>query len=461
MGLSSDLSISMSSLLASTAAMDVTSTNIANANTSGYARRRAVIEEAAPSGTDGSAGVDVAAIQSLRDNVLDLSINSATSQQNLSNTVSSSLSAIQSMFSDTTTGSVGSTLDSFFSSLQQLSTSPADTSARTQVLNSASNVASAFQSTATLITQTQQQADQSVVQNTGDANTLLQEIATTNGQISSAKSSGQTSNSDQDQLATLLTQLSGIMDYKTVNSSQGLTLTTDNGTPLVVGSTAYALTNSVNASGYNDVYAGGTDVTSDIQGGNLGGFIQSRDQYLASTKTQLDQFAFQFATAVNNVQTAGSDVNGNAGVALFNPPNTTTGTATGAASSIAVALTSGSQIAAAATSGASGDNTNLTNMIDLQNQTITNGATPTNAFSNLTFSVGNVISQANSNSTSTGNVISQLQNQQGSVEGVSVDEESSNLVLFERSYQAAAKVISTVDTLMGNVLDMGAVNAGY
>jgi flagellar hook-associated protein 1 FlgK len=251
------------------------------------------------------------------------------------------------------------------------------------------------------------------------------------------------------------------MDYKTVNSSQGLTLTTDNGTPLVVGSTAYALTNSVNASGYNDVYAGGTDVTSDIQGGNLGGFIQSRDQYLASTKTQLDQFAFQFATAVNNVQTAGSDVNGNAGVALFNPPNTTTGTATGAASSIAVALTSGSQIAAAATSGASGDNTNLTNMIDLQNQTITNGATPTNAFSNLTFSVGNVISQANSNSTSTGNVISQLQNQQGSVEGVSVDEESSNLVLFERSYQAAAKVISTVDTLMGNVLDMGAVNAGY
>ena len=55
----------------------------------------------------------------------------------------------------------------------------------------------------------------------------------------------------------------------------------------------------------------------------------------------------------------------------------------------------------------------------------------------------------------------QLQNQQGSVEGVSIDEESSNLMLYERSYQAAAKVISTIDTLMGNVLDMGVTDPGY
>jgi flagellar hook-associated protein 1 FlgK len=54
-----------------------------------------------------------------------------------------------------------------------------------------------------------------------------------------------------------------------------------------------------------------------------------------------------------------------------------------------------------------------------------------------------------------------LQNQQSSIEGVSLDEESSNLLLYERSYQAAAKVISTVDTLMGNVLDMGVTDPGY
>jgi flagellar hook-associated protein 1 FlgK len=462
MGLTADLNVSVQSLLASTESMDVTTTNIANQNTPGYARQTVELEEAAPSGLDGSTtGVDVKAIQSTRDSVLDLSINAATAQQNLSNTVSSSLGPVQTVFGDTASGSIGSSIDAFFSALQQLSTSPASSPLRNQALTAAGNVASSFQSTASVITQAQQQADQSVVQATGSANTLLQQIASTNGQISTAQALGQNTNIDQDQLGSLLSQLSAIMNYNTVNSSGGLTLTTANGAPLVVGSQAYALTNSINSSGFNDVYAGNTDITSNIQGGTLGGDIQIRDSTLATLSSQVDQYAFQFAQAVNNVQTAGSDVNGNPGVALFNPPNTTTGTAAGAASTIAVALTSGSQIAAAASGGASGDSSNLTQMIDLQNQSITNGDTPDNAFSNLTFSIGNTISQANSNSTASGNILTQLQNQQSSVEGVSLDEESSNLLLYERSYQAAAKVISTIDTLMGNVLDMGVTDPGY
>jgi flagellar hook-associated protein 1 FlgK len=462
MGLTADLNVSVQSLLASTESMDVTSTNMANTNTPGYARRRVVLEESAPSGDDqSSAGVDVKTVQSLRDSVLDLSINANTAQQNLNSTLSSSLSAVQELFSDTASGSVGSSIDSFFSSLQQLSTSPADSSLRSGVLTAAANVASAFQSTATVISQSQQQADRSVVQSTDDANSLLQQIASTNAQISTAQNLGQSSNSDQDQLSSLLSQLSAIMDYKTVNSSDGLTLTTSEGVPLVVGSKAYPLTNQVNSSGFNDVYAGNTDITGTIEGGNLGGSLQARDQTLTSMSSQLDQFAFQFAKAVNTVQTAGSDANGNAGTALFNPPDTTSGSAAGAASAIAVALTSGSQIAAASTGGASGDSSNLTQMLSLQNQAIIGGSTPTDAFSSLTFEIGNTVSQANSNATAIGNILTQLQNQQGSVQGVSLDEESSNLLLYQRSYEAAAKVISTVDTLMGNILDMGVTNPGY
>jgi len=329
------------------------------------------------------------------------------------------------------------------------------------VLTAAGNLASSFQSTAASITDSQQQIDQNVVQATGDINSLLQQIATTNSAITSANSLGQSSNSAQDQRSALLSQLAAIVGYKTVNSSDGLTLTTDNGTPLVVGDKAYSLTNSLDSSGFNEVRAGGVDITNTIQGGNLGGLIQTRDQNLAAMKTDLDQFAFQFAQAVNGVQLAGSDADGNPGIALFNPPDTTAGTATGAASCISVALTSSSQIAAAATGGTSGDNTNLTQMIDLQNQSIINGATPTKAISNLTFSIGNTISQATSDATATGNILTQLQNQQGSISGVSLDEESSNLLLYQRSFQAAAKIISTVDTLMGNLLDMGVSNPGY
>ena len=131
MGLTADLNVSVQSLLASTECMDVTTTNIANQNTPGYARQTVELEEAAPSGTDGSTtGVDVEAIQSTRDSVLDLSINAATAQQNFSNTVSSSLGPVQTVFSDTASGSIGSSIDAFFSALQQLSTSPASSSLR-------------------------------------------------------------------------------------------------------------------------------------------------------------------------------------------------------------------------------------------------------------------------------------------------------------------------------------------
>lgn len=461
-GLTSDLNVSVQSLLASTESMDVTTTNIANMNTPGYARRRVVQEESIETGADESTtGVDVKSIQSLRDSVLELRINVATSQQNMSSTVSSSLSAAQALFSDTASGSIGSTLDAFFSSLQQLSTSPADGSLRSNVLTAASNVASSFQSTASSIADSRQQMDQNVVQSTSDINSLLQQIANTNGVIATAQNLGQSSNSAQDQRSALLSQLSAIVGYKTVNSSDGLTLTTENGTPLIVGSKAYPLTNELNDSGFSDVYAGGVDITSSIQGGNLGGCVQTRDQTLATMESQLDQFAFQFAQAVNTVQTSGSDASGNAGAALFNPPDTVAGTAIGAASSIGVALTSGAQIAAAAVGGASGDNSNLTQMIALQNLSVINGNTPTEAFSNLTFSIGNTISQATTDATATGSILTQLQYQQGSISGVSLDEESSNLLLYQRSFQAAAKIISTVDTLMGNLLDMGVTNPGY
>ena len=457
MGLSADFNVGMQSLLAATEAMDVTTGNISNMSTPGYARRRVVLEEGAPTGPDGSiTGVDVKGIQSLRDSVLELTINANTAQQNFNSSLSSSLSAVQVLFSDTTPGSIGSSMDAFFGALQRLSTSPADATLRSNVLAAAGSVASAFRTAASSINQAQRQADQSVMGSAGEINSLLQQIAAINSQLHSAQIQGQSDNASQDQLANLLTQLAAQIDYKTVNSSDGLTLTTADGTPLVVGNKAYALTTAMNSDGFQDVYAGDVDITDSIQGGNLGGFLQARDQTLAGMRSALDQFAFQFAQAVNSVQTAGSDLNGDPGQAFFAPPDTITGSAPGAASRIAVAITSGSQIAAAASGGAYGDSSNLLQMIGLQGQPVINGSTPTDAFAHLTYVVGNAISEANINAEAAGNILTQLQNQKGAVEGVSLDEEAANLVLYQRAYQAAAKVISVIDTLMASALEMGA-----
>ena len=52
-------------------------------------------------------------------------------------------------------------------------------------------------------------------------------------------------------------------------------------------------------------------------------------------------------------------------------------------------------------------------------------------------------------------MLQQLQQQQASVSGVSLDEEASNLLLYQRAYQAAAQAISAVDQMLQTAIQMG------
>ena len=82
--------------------------------------------------------------------------------------------------------------------------------------------------------------------------------------------------------------------------------------------------------------------------------------------------------------------------------------------------------------------------------------TPIQAYGNLVFQAGSSISDANADLTASTNVLQQLQQQQSSVSGVSLDEEASNLMLYERAYQASARAISTVDQMLQTAINMGA-----
>jgi flagellar hook-associated protein 1 FlgK len=154
---------------------------------------------------------------------------------------------------------------------------------------------------------------------------------------------------------------------------------------------------------------------------------------------------------MNSINEAGTDLNGNAGGAFFTVPST--GSA-GAAATISVAITDPSQIAASL-NGSAGDNSNVNAMIALQNQPIVNGQTPLNAYSNLVFQVGSDVSTAQSESTSAEAMVTQLQNQIGGVSGVDINQESVNLVQYERAYQAAAQVSSVIDDLTADAINLG------
>ena len=111
---------------------------------------------------------------------------------------------------------------------------------------------------------------------------------------------------------------------------------------------------------------------------------------------------------------------------------------------MAVAITDPALLAASS-DGATGSNGNLANLSAVANQAVCNGLTPTGAYGNLVFQVGSVVSDGNTELTASNTMLQQLQQQQASVSGVSLDQEASNLMLYQRGYQAAAEAISAVD----------------
>jgi flagellar hook-associated protein 1 FlgK len=461
-GLLNALSNAMSALAASQDEVNVSSNNLANANTPGYARERVVLEEQ-PSFATGALsgmgnGVTVESVQSIRDPLLDASVQQETQQQSASQEIVSAMQPVQTLFVSGN-GGVSDEMSTFFDGLQELSTSPTDPALQATVLSDAGNLATAFQTTATQLTGTQQSLDLGVTQSVSQINQLTTQLAQVNGQITSAQGSGQSGNNLQNQQQNLLSELSSLIGFSVGQSSDGQTITTANGTPLVVGNQSFALSTATNSStGFQDVVsAQGEDITSQISAGQLGGMIQARDVQVAGVLSSLNTLAGSLSSAINTVNENGyyfAGATGTKGTAMFSvtPGN-------GAAASMSVALTSGSQIASSSSATASGDNSNLLAMIDVGTQPLVNSQTPTQMLSGIVYQVGNDVSQAQSDSAAGSLMLTQLQDEQGAVEGVSTDEEASNLLTYQQSYQAAARVVTVVDDLTLVALNLGVETA--
>jgi flagellar hook-associated protein 1 FlgK len=452
-GLGTSLSIAVQALDANQGALNVTTNNIANVNTPGYTRQVAVLNEGPTfqqGGVTFGGGVTLQQYQSVRDELLQLRIYEETQQQGNSQTQLNTLNQIQGIFSDPTQG-VGGALSGFFNSLSQLSTNPNDSNARQGVLTSANNLALSFHQAVASLNSIGTGLDQAVPQTVSQINRLTSQIATLNGQVAQLQGLGKEPGTVQDQRDELIRQLSSLVNVSVTQTEHGLTLTTGNGIPLVVANQSYALQANANNSVLEHVYsAQGQDITSQIQGGQLGGTIQIRDQAIPQLFTQLNTLASQFATSFNTQHTAGTDASGNPGQNFFTPLPTTTN----AAANFGVAIIDPSLIAASS-DGSAGSNGNLQQLIALQNQQLPAGANPIDTYSNLVLQVGNLGANAKANATASDLSVQQLTDQRSSVSGVSLDEESTNLIKYQRAYQAAARVVTTVDAMFTTLLAMG------
>jgi len=450
-GLNGSLSIAENSLPAQYAGTAAANNNIANANTPGYSRQVVSLSSQAyaQNGTVVDAGVVYSGTESVRDQVLGLAINAKNSEQGSLTAQNTILTQLNSEFSSTTTG-IGADLSNLFSSLSALSTNSSDSSAQQTVLTAAAQLVSSFHQGSASLTSASNSANKQVVGTVVQVNQLTSQIAEINGVLAQSKSlmqDGGTLEDQRDELTSQLAQMTGISVTQTDSTP---TVTTADGSPLVVGGTAYALQVTTGSDGSARVIdSQGQDITFKLGGGTLGGLIAVRDTTVPALASQLDALASEFASAMNAAQASGYDAAGNPGAQMFSVP----AMQTGAAQMIAVTLNNGSSLALSSSSTLQ-NTSNLASLLSVETSRLPSGASPGDTYANFVGQVGTAGSQVSGQLTAATASLSRLTARRSTESGVSVDEETVNLIRFQQAYSAAAKVIATLNSLYTTLLNM-------
>jgi flagellar hook-associated protein 1 FlgK len=451
-GLFGVLSTALSSLSVSQDEMAVTANNVGNANTPGYSRQIPQVAAGAPvyiPPLSFGTGVVLQKIESIRDPILEIQLNLETQQQGKVNTLLGQLQQVQSHFASSTSG-IGADISNFFGTLQKLSTDPSNLVLRAGVLSAAGTLANDFNATARSLQTQRSDLDQNVVQSVSQVNSLTAQIASVDKKISALPAG--TAGSLIDTRNNLIRQLSELIDVRVIPTDQGISLTTSNGTELVSGSQSFALSTQTGATdGVQHILAGANDITGSLTSGSLAGLIQVRDQEIPSVASSLDQLAAGLASALNTANAQGVDLHGNLGGNIFAAPPVG---GVGAAAAFTVSMTDPALLAASS-DGTTGSNGNVAVLMAVATLPLPNGQTPIGSYSSIVFKVGSDTSSASTDADASALILRHLQDQRGSVSGVSLNEEAANLVKFQTAYQAAARVVSVIDTLLLDAVNLG------
>lgn len=463
MGLSAAMEIGKNGLNIYRIATEVTSENIANVNTPGYSRQRVMLESAPPTLHNGfplGTGVKIASVQRYYDGLLQQQLVSAQTTQGFDTSKSSVLQQIEPYFNEVSNDGIGTAISNLFGAWQDLTLNPGGTAERQVVITRAQILSDNFQFVSKGLNDAIATQNSALVPLTDSINSTLTNIAQLNGQIKSTELLNGNANEMRDQRDQLVRDLSQKIGISFTENADGTTDVkyADGGAALVTGSTAGAFSlDKTNPASFivqltppGGVLAAVAPIT-----GELGATVALRDTIIPGYLTKVDTLAKSVADSVNASHSAGFSPTGGSGQNFFTPLGAVAGSA--AAFSIDAGLNV-TTIAASGNALLPGDNSNALSIAQLATSNTVPSGTPTATFSSyyssLVSTVGLDVQSSKTTVAQDEAFTKQLTTLRESNSGVSLDEELTNLVKYQRSYQASAKLISTATEMMDTVIGM-------
>jgi flagellar hook-associated protein 1 FlgK len=187
-----------------------------------------------------------------------------------------------------------------------------------------------------------------------------------------------------------------------------------------------------------------------LTSGSMAGTIEVRDGLLAQTRAAVNASAAELISAVNQAHRAGFSLTGSTGADFF------TGT-TAADLAVNQALVDNpALLQASGVAGEKGNNEVVLALAQLNTQarTALGGQTFSQHFAKTVSALGQGLANANAQQEDQAVILDMISQQRNSVSGVSLDEEMTDLMKFQKAYQASAKLVSTIDEMLDVVLNM-------
>ncbi len=439
-------------LIAQQSAMAVTGNNIANVNTPGYARRRALMTplpgEMTISGRLGG-GVEVNSIRSLRDPFIEQRYRASLGESGYYGAEARQLGFLESMLQGMEETGLPAALDKFFNSWHDLSGDPNSSAHRNVVRESARNLINKLRGAGNQILNQSNTLTSEISSKLARINAINRELAVIN---SAFTGQGGDVAAVDDQRSILLDELSTLSGATYEITDVGSVTVYIGGAVVVERSFARNLEILDEGDGTRKLFLS-DDTNRPLSGlaGEIGALENVLNNELVVLKDGLDNFTLELVRMVNAVHVTGYGRDGTTGRTFFDP------SATGI---LDLELDSRIEMSvdaiATASTDALTDNNIALAIAELQTKPIyQHGSDNLSDLLRTTFSwLGIRVGESQDLAIGSALATEQMNQWRESVNGVSLDEEMAQMVNMQHAYNAAAKLITGMDRMLDTVLAM-------
>lgn len=431
-GTLSSLNTALTALQYQRNALDVAASNVANATTDGYTRRRVNGETVSSSTTPAlwskqspaGEGVKATNITRVIDPILDSRARREHATQAYLDMRADALARVESGLGEPGDNGVAAALTSFRQSWQDVKNDPSSEAARTQVLEKAQTLVSSIAAQVANVNGEIEDQQTRMTTTVTEANKVADQLAATNKNVVSATLNGVDTTALLDQRDQLAMRLSELTGGKVTIHENGVADVTIGTHELVSLDTATPIDETSMPAGL---------------GGELGAVNELITTTLPTYKAGLDDVVTKLASQVNGLHASAYDLDGNAGQPIF------TFDAADPAGTLAVAITNPRELAVSSTNSGDFDGSMATALSQANDAG--------DAYKALVNGFGSQVNAAKGLAATQQLLTSQVDGARDQLSGVSLDEEMVSMLASQRAYEAASRVMTVVDSVLDTLIN--------